>query len=670
MPIQIFQYDGNLLTTIQDYSVDTTISSLKLVGDGYLVYGETILEDLVWLTENFADINPPKSPLQGQCWFDTKNQVMRVYNSGVWSASNGTVITDVKPASGFNQGALWYDTYNQQLNVWNGNNWDLVGPISSSKNNDPVSNTIIPEYSKIDAITLSDQANVLHQVFRITVGDTIVAIINKDTTFTPFPPVSGFSTIIPGINISTILVQTVPDPTIFRQTQDNLPSIDNFYDMGSQNQSFKYLFGLNGNFSNVYLNSSFTSNALVINGTSQFNGTTTFNSTVTFNSSSNTPPITINQGNLVTELVPGAIEFDGQQLYGTSFINGQPFRNNFAIGTVSSSGTWGAIFSGIANNIVATISPAPPSAIPVGTLMFGIAPFTNTLSQVFITVNSFGAVNLFLSDGITLPSVGSLIAGHSILLQWNGNSWLYVADLTVNGGFNESYPYLSKSGGTLSGPIVLPGNPTSNLQVAPKQYMDAAVSSFEYQITNLKNGSSNININNYMPLTGGTMTGNLSIPSVPTISSQMASKSYVDGLITKINPSGLYPLTGNVVMTLQSLYITYTPTAPLNAVNVQYLTDAISAFDSNTTPTSLISMQSFNVSSTYTPTAEASLVFAVVGDTAGKTVFGRTAAVSTSITIGAISSFGTITTSSTSKTNTSYKNMTGYVILFEYGKKS
>jgi hypothetical protein len=48
---------------------------------------------------------------------------------------------------------------------------------------------------------------------------------------------------------------------------------------------------------------------------------------------------------------------------------------------------------------------------------------------------------------------------------WNGVSWKCGTIDTAN--------YLLKSGGTMTGPLVLPGNPSAALEAAPRQYVDA-----------------------------------------------------------------------------------------------------------------------------------------------------------------------------------------------------
>jgi hypothetical protein len=71
---------------------------------------------------------------------------------------------------------------------------------------------------------------------------------------------------------------------------------------------------------------------------------------------------------------------------------------------------------------------------------------------------------------------------------------------------------LPLAGGTITGPLVLPGNPTSALQAAPKQYVDSVAST----------------ASNALPLSGGTLTGPLVLPGNPASALQAAPKQYVD----------------------------------------------------------------------------------------------------------------------------------------------
>lgn len=81
---------------------------------------------------------------------------------------------------------------------------------------------------------------------------------------------------------------------------------------------------------------------------------------------------------------------------------------------------------------------------------------------------------------------------------------------------NLSGNYLPLSGGTLTGPLTLAANPTATLQAATKGYVDSAVAS---------------GVASYLPLAGGTMTGFLTLSADPTATHHAATKSYVDNAV-------------------------------------------------------------------------------------------------------------------------------------------
>lgn len=197
-------YDGTVLTTVADGSLNTTSSNLKFPGKGYTNYGEAILENLVWITSNFAGANSPdasganpQTGLTGQLWWDTTNQVLRVYNGANWVFSGGAVVSTTAPVSAPASGNFWWDSDDEQLYAWNGTGWRLVGPIGSAKNNtDPGAGT------SLVATRIYDGAN-YHQVLAITVGGTLMAYWSEDASFVPSPAISGFAAIAPGLNLST-----------------------------------------------------------------------------------------------------------------------------------------------------------------------------------------------------------------------------------------------------------------------------------------------------------------------------------------------------------------------------------------------------------------------------------------------------------------------------------
>jgi hypothetical protein len=94
--------------------------------------------------------------------------------------------------------------------------------------------------------------------------------------------------------------------------------------------------------------------------------------------------------------------------------------------------------------------------------------------------------------------------------------------------------YLSLTGGALSGPLVLAANPASGLQAATKQYVDAQVASATAGVSSFA-GRSGIVVpvssdysSFYLSLNGGTLVGPLVLPGDPATPLQAATKAYVD----------------------------------------------------------------------------------------------------------------------------------------------
>jgi len=89
---------------------------------------------------------------------------------------------------------------------------------------------------------------------------------------------------------------------------------------------------------------------------------------------------------------------------------------------------------------------------------------------------------------------------------------------------------VAKAGDTMTGALVLPGDPSSNLQAAPKQYVDSTVSteaSARIAGDALK-----------VAKAGDTMTGALVLPADPTNNLEAATKQYVDNSVATGTTSG------------------------------------------------------------------------------------------------------------------------------------
>ena len=69
MAYTINLFDGTLLTTVADGTIDTAATNIKLVGKNFTGYGELMNENLIHMLENFADASEPTTPLTGQIWW-------------------------------------------------------------------------------------------------------------------------------------------------------------------------------------------------------------------------------------------------------------------------------------------------------------------------------------------------------------------------------------------------------------------------------------------------------------------------------------------------------------------------------------------------------------------------------------------------------------------------
>lgn len=74
---------GQLVAIIPAGTVNTTATSLALVGQGVTNYGPDEIENYVYLLENFANSTPPTTPTLGQLWYNSSNDLLNV-----WTSSN------------------------------------------------------------------------------------------------------------------------------------------------------------------------------------------------------------------------------------------------------------------------------------------------------------------------------------------------------------------------------------------------------------------------------------------------------------------------------------------------------------------------------------------------------------------------------------------------------
>lgn len=197
MSYTITRTNGTVLGTIADGTYDNSHTSLTLVGRNYSNYGQIMTNNLVRLIENSSYNISPSYPLSGQLWWDSGNNYLKVYTGSFWKIVSSCTSQSSAPST-IVSGDLWWDSVNKQLYVYDGTSpydpagWILVGPG-------------YPTGHKTGAITeaIVDTLAVTHYVTSLYADETRIAIISKDSAFTPGSALTGFTTIQTGLNMAS-----------------------------------------------------------------------------------------------------------------------------------------------------------------------------------------------------------------------------------------------------------------------------------------------------------------------------------------------------------------------------------------------------------------------------------------------------------------------------------
>ena len=179
--------------TIEDSTLNQD-TSLKLPGRNTTAYGSAIAENFLHLLENFASATQPATPVEGQLWYDSTPGIdqLKVFDGTNWVASGGLKKASTEPQAAQSLiGDLWVDTDNQQLYLYSGSGWVLVGPEFS----DGLVTGVSPK-----VLTGTDDSS--YNVLQVDVSSQPMAIIATNS-FTPKIKIPGFTTIVPGVNLST-----------------------------------------------------------------------------------------------------------------------------------------------------------------------------------------------------------------------------------------------------------------------------------------------------------------------------------------------------------------------------------------------------------------------------------------------------------------------------------
>lgn len=137
----------------------------------------------------------------------------------------------------------------------------------------------------------------------------------------------------------------------------------------------------------------------------------------------------------------------------------------------------------------------------------------------------------YSTNSISLTGQGG--GGVAGVSSFNGRNGVVVpqdGDYTA-----EQVGAVSLSGGTMTGNLILNGNPTNNLQAATKQYVDVLGNT----VNDILDGTEALP---YLPDNGGTLTGALNMGNnkitmgaTPTETTDVINKGYVDGVVKVVS---------------------------------------------------------------------------------------------------------------------------------------
>jgi microcystin-dependent protein len=182
---------NNTPLIVNDNTINTQ-TSLAFPGRNQVGYSSLFGENFLHLLENFSNTTSPDNPVQGQLWYDSSEGVnqLKIYNGTNWLPAGSINKSTTAPTTGA-VGDLWVDTIHQQLYLYSGVNWILVGPTFSSGLKSGLQVEIVQDSTGVDRTVLKTYLN-----------DQVVSIYSTQA-FVPKIGINGFSTIYPGVNVSS-----------------------------------------------------------------------------------------------------------------------------------------------------------------------------------------------------------------------------------------------------------------------------------------------------------------------------------------------------------------------------------------------------------------------------------------------------------------------------------
>ena len=242
-----------------------------------------------------------------------------------------------------------------------------------------------------------------------------------------------------------------------------------------------------------------------------------------------------------------------------------------AVTTSNAASATAASAAADASNAVAAVSAASLYVIVAAVANIPTTGLAN--NQGIQILNSTGIESFTPLSGKPVGFVGSSAIYVRIRYSTSATSWVWV-DYAANDPENR---YLAKSGGGMTGPLVLSGPPTASLNPATKGYTDAADATLTTAVATAQStaDTANTTANAALPKAGGTMTGALTLNGAPSASLHATTKAYVDAADGSVSTAAsAAQTTANTAVTNAASAQSTANTAVTNAATAQTTANA------------------------------------------------------------------------------------------------
>lgn len=191
MSYKLNKTDGSLLVDLIDGQIDIETTDLTLVGRNYSGFGEFLNENYIKLLENFSNSSAPGNPLEGQIWYDTSTNRLKVYNGETFNIAGGPIVSPTQPQ--MVAGDQWINNSTKQIFFNDGNDTYLTGPLYTAQQGK----------SGFEVLSILDTQSRNRTVVGLYIGGSIVGLYSN-LEFTPAlgQGIAGFDSVIKkGFNI-------------------------------------------------------------------------------------------------------------------------------------------------------------------------------------------------------------------------------------------------------------------------------------------------------------------------------------------------------------------------------------------------------------------------------------------------------------------------------------